>query len=154
MSRSTAERWVTISAVLVIGIYAYRRLTEQPATPVKAKQLAGVGPPAPLGTFATAWGFTFMTVAIMAEAAPGLGGAFAILIATADFLTNTSSVLADVTKLEHSGAQQAASGTAATGQTQVIAGTVNPNQAQGGAQIVAGQTSAGIGQLGQKVAGF
>lgn len=100
MDSQAAERWVTTSALIVAGIYAYRRLTEPTSTPVTAKQLAGSGPPPPLGTFATAWGFTFLVIAIMAEAAPGLGGAFAILIATADTLTNAQSVLADVTRLE------------------------------------------------------
>jgi len=100
MDRSTSERWVTISALIVAGVYAYRRLTEATSTPVTVKKLAGIGNPVPLGAFATAWGFTFLIVAIMAEAAPGVGGAFAILIAVGDFLTNSQSVFKDVTSLE------------------------------------------------------
>lgn len=97
MDKGTAERWVTISALVVIGMYAYRRLVE-PAQTGKLKNVIGVGTPVPLGQFATAWGFTFLVVSIMAEAAPGFGGAFAILIATSDFLTNSSSLFADVTQ--------------------------------------------------------
>ena len=97
MDNSTAERWVVVSALTVGGIYAYRRLTE-PAQPGGLKNIVGVGPPVPLGQFATAWGFTFLVVGIMATASPGLGGSFAILIMTADLLTNTANLTADVAK--------------------------------------------------------
>jgi hypothetical protein len=107
MDRSSAERWVTVSALVVIGIYAYRRLIE-PAQTGKLNNIIGVGSPVPLGQFATAWGFTFLVVSIMAEAAPGLGGAFAILIATGDFLTNSSSLFADVTKQSGAAVKSAA----------------------------------------------
>jgi hypothetical protein len=65
---------------------------------VTVKKLVGVGELPPLGAFATAWGFTFLVVAVITEAAPGLGASFAILIATADLLTNSTSVFADVGK--------------------------------------------------------
>ena len=110
MDKSTAERWVTISAVLVAGIYAYRRLTEATSQPVTLKKLIGGGGIPPLCAFATAWGFTYLVVAIMTEAAPGLGGAFAILIATSDFLTNSASVFQDVGKQEGTAAQAPAAG--------------------------------------------
>lgn len=100
MNKATAERWVTISALLVAGVYAYRRLTEATSQPVTLKKLVGIGNPVPLGAFATAWGFTFLVIAVMAEAAPGLGGAFAILIGTSDLLTNSSSVFGDVAKAQ------------------------------------------------------
>lgn len=122
MDKATAERWVTISAVLVAGIYAYRRLTETVSPPTSFKNLLGVGPLPPLGVFVTAWGFTFLVVSIMAEAAPGLGGAFAILIGTSDLLTNSSSVFADVGK--HTG--QPATTAAASPVT--IAGETPPSR--------------------------
>ena len=101
MTEQTAERWIVTSALVVAGVYGYRRLTEQPATPpVTVKQLAGVGQLPPLGAWATAWGFTFLVIAIIGTAAPELGAAFAILIATGDLLTNASSIFQDVTKLE------------------------------------------------------
>lgn len=107
MSESTAERWVVISAVIVAGVYAYRRLTEAASTPVTLKKLLGVGGLPPLGSWATAWGFTYLVLAIMTEAAPGLGGGFAILIATSDLLTNSADVFADVKKQEGTTAQTA-----------------------------------------------
>ena len=97
MNDAAAEQWVTVSALTVAGVYAYRRLTEgagQP--PATAKKLVGVGELPPLGAWATAWGFTFLVVAVMATAAPELGAAFAILIATGDLLANASSIFGDV----------------------------------------------------------
>lgn len=129
MDKASAEQWVTASAVIVLGIYGYRRLTEATASPVTVKNIVGLANPAPLGAFATAWGFTYLVIAIMAQAAPGLGGGFAILIATSDFLTNGPALFGDVSTQEGSGlktagaaaksgtttAGSAASGTASTG---------------------------------------
>lgn len=125
MDRAAADRWVTISAVIVLGMYGYRRLTEAASSPVTIKKLIGVGNPVPLGAFATAWGFTFLVLSIMAEAAPGLGGGFAILIATSDFLTNSQSVFSDVTKQEGSAAGSTSASTTPNPQTQ--AATVGSN---------------------------
>jgi hypothetical protein len=96
MSRDTAERAVTISAFVVAAVYAYRSFTEPSAPPPTVKKLAGVGELPPLGSWATAWGFMFLVIAIVTEAAPGLGAAFAILVATGDLLTNTSNLVKDV----------------------------------------------------------
>ena len=152
MDRDTAERWVTISAMVVAGIYAYRRLIEPTATPVTGKQLAGLGSPAPLGAFATAWGFTYLVVSVMATAAPGLGGAFAILIATGDLLTNSASLFADVGKQTGpASAQQAVTNATATGQTQVIAGNVDPNKVRGATEVAGGTITTGVAGLGGQV---
>jgi len=134
MDRATSERWVTISALIVAGIYGYRRLTEATSTPVTLKKIAGIGNPVPLGAFATAWGFTYLVVAIMAEAMPGVGGAFAILIAVGDFLTNSQSVFKDVTSLE-----KPSSGLQSVGQLLSSAA---------GTQQLAAQTSVGGGLSG------
>jgi hypothetical protein len=99
MDRAGAQRAVTISAVIVVGVYAYRRLTET-ASSGSLKNIVGIGNPVPLGQFMTAWGFTFLMCALMAEADPGLGGSFAILIATGDLLTNTAAITSDVGKQE------------------------------------------------------
>jgi hypothetical protein len=97
MTDSQAEKWVVSSALVVAGIYAYRRLTEKPTSPpVTAKQIAGVGQLPPLGPWTTAWGFTFLVVALVATAAPELGAAFAVLIAVGDLMTNAQSIMADV----------------------------------------------------------
>lgn len=104
MSEDQAQQWVVISAAIVLGVYAYRRVTETVADQVSLRELVGLGQPAPVGSFVTAWGFTFLVVSILATANAQLGGAFAMLIATSDFLTNapalfgTSKTKGDVTK--------------------------------------------------------
>jgi hypothetical protein len=91
-----------ISAVITLGIYAYRRLAGDGAAPGKLTNVVSQKPPVPLGQFATAWGFTYLIVSVMAEAAPGLGGGFAILIMTADLLANAGQLLSTVAKQEAS----------------------------------------------------
>ena len=98
MTEATAERWVVISAVTVAGVYAYRRMVEPSSTTLTKGQLIGVGNPPQLGRFAVGWGFTYLVVAAMASAAPGLGGGFAILIMTSYLLTNGAHLFEDVGK--------------------------------------------------------
>ena len=107
MDQATAERWVTISAFTVAGVYGYRKLIEPSAPPATVKKLMGVGELPPVGSFVTAWGFTFLIIAIMTEASPGFGASFAILVATADLLTNSASIFSDVGKQEGSAAKPA-----------------------------------------------
>jgi hypothetical protein len=95
MDQATAERWVTISALVVLGVYAYRRV-RQPAQPGSLKNVFGAGAPVPLGQFVTAWGVTYLVIAIMASASPGLGGSFAVLVMTADLLNNMSGLTAAI----------------------------------------------------------
>jgi hypothetical protein len=109
MTDSQAEKWVITSALIVAGVYGYRRLTETPtAPPVTLKELAGAGQLPPLGAWATAWGFTFLVVSIIATAAPELGAAFAILIATGDLMTNAQSIFKDIGAQSSSAAPAAA----------------------------------------------
>lgn len=119
MDRSSAERWVTISAFIVIAVYGYRRITE-PAEAGGLKNIAGQGSPVPLGQFVTAWGFCFFVVAILAEASPGFGGPFAILIATADVLNNMQGLLQAVAK---QAPQVTGGSTAAAATTSLSVGT-------------------------------
>jgi hypothetical protein len=111
VDKSTAERWVVISALVVIAVYTYRRITE-PAQPGGIANIVGLGTPVPLGQFATAWGFVYFMIALVTEAAPGLGGSFAILVATGDVLANAPAILPDITKQE-----QAKTTTKTTGKT-------------------------------------
>jgi len=124
MNHDTAERWVVVSAVTVAGIYAYRRLTEPAGPPTTLPKLMGIGELPALGAWATAWGFTFLVVSIMAEASPPLGGSFAILIMTADILTNAQSIIGDVNKQQKgAGASSAAQTLAATDSLSGTSGT-------------------------------
>jgi amino acid transporter len=99
MTDQGAERAVTVSALIVAGVYTYRRLTEgsgPPSSGSKLAQLAGQGAPPSVGSFITAWGFTFLVISIMASINAGFGGSFAILVAVTDVLSNTGQVVVDV----------------------------------------------------------
>lgn len=96
MSRAGAERAVVVSALVVFGVYTYRLLTEGHSTGGDLRQLAGQGAPPNIGRFLTGWGFAFFVLAVIAEAAPPLGGALAILTATGDVLANGKQVTDDV----------------------------------------------------------
>lgn len=98
MERAGAERAVIISALIVFVTYFYRHLTEGTDTTSSGGigQLIGIGTPASIGKFVTAWGVLFFVLAIVADVAPGLGGSFAILVATGDLLANSAQVAKDV----------------------------------------------------------
>lgn len=156
MDRASSERWVVISAAIVAGIYAYRRIlvgssssSSSSSKKGTAKQLAGIGDPVPVGQFAAAWGFVYLVVAIMASANPGLGGSFAILIATGDTLTNAADLFGLV-KAQETGALQQSQATAKTG-TQILNNArTNKNPTQSGVGNVVGSTAQGIGNVGTK----
>lgn len=98
MTAQGADRAITTSALIVAGIYTYRRLTEGTGSPKgsKAAQLLGQGSPPSIGVFITAWGTAFLIMAIMAQASPGLGGAFAITTAVADVFSNGQQLATDI----------------------------------------------------------
>lgn len=86
MSKNSAQAAVSVSAFVVAAIFAYRKLTETSSST-----------PAPsVGHFVLGFGFTYVTLAILAEAAPELGGMFAVLVATGDLLANGKPLIADV----------------------------------------------------------
>jgi hypothetical protein len=84
MSAQSAKTAVTTSAFIVGSIWAYRRLTE--------------GTTASSGHFLTGFLFVYITLAILADAAPPLGGGLAWLIATGDLLTNGQGLVNDLNK--------------------------------------------------------
>lgn len=102
MTREQAETAVAGSALIVAGIYAYRKLVEPSVTPTnktkggRVAQALGYGPPPPIGRFITGWGFTFLIVALMAQASPNFGGSFAILVAVGDVIGNGVALADDV----------------------------------------------------------
>jgi hypothetical protein len=102
MTRQGAERAVTVSALIVFGVYFYRLASEgHSSSGGGLLQLGGVGAPANVGRFITGWGFAYLVLAIITEAAPPLGGSLAILVAAGDVLANAGQVAADVnTKLD------------------------------------------------------
>ena len=98
MTSQGAEKAITTSALIIAGVYTYRRLTEGTgkASGSKAAQLLGQGSPPSVGVFITAWGTAFLIMAVMAQASPGLGGSFAISAAVADVLANGQQLAADI----------------------------------------------------------
>lgn len=158
MTDQGAERAITASAAIVMGVYAYRRITEGASpTPskgtTKVKQLAGEGTPPPVGKFVTAWGFLFLSISVVAQVSPGLGGSFAILIAVSDLLSNTQSVLADIGKAQANagkgGGKQPGSvaGSAITKSGNTIANTFDGvgNAVGGPGPVTVGGATAGVG---------
>lgn len=90
MTTDQAQSAVTLSAFFVAGVFAYRKLTEH-ALPNNA------GNPVPqTAHFVIGFGFTFIILSLAAQAAPALGGMFAILVATGDLLINGAPLLSDV----------------------------------------------------------
>lgn len=98
MTRQGAERAVTTSALVVFGVYFYRLLTEGHSTSGGGGilQLGGVGAPPNIGRFITGWGFAFLVIGVITEAAPPFGASLAILVATGDVLANAGQVADDV----------------------------------------------------------
>jgi hypothetical protein len=87
MNKDSAQTAVSISAFLVAGIYVYRRLNAE---------VGSSKPPPSAAHFLIGFGFTYITLAILAAGAPALGGMFAILVGTGDALVNGQAILADV----------------------------------------------------------
>jgi hypothetical protein len=83
MNQQQAQTAVSVSAVLVAGMYAYRKLTESK-------------PSSSTGHFVIGYGFTFLTLSVLAQAAPALGGMFAVLVATGDVLVNGQALFKDL----------------------------------------------------------
>jgi hypothetical protein len=97
VTRQSAERAVTVSALVVFGVYFYRLLSEgHSSSGGGLLQLGGLGAPANVGRFITGWGFAFFVLAVITEAAPSFGGSLAILVATGDVLANGGQVATDV----------------------------------------------------------
>lgn len=124
MTKAGAEKAVITSALVVFAVYFYRHLTEgtsQVTTESAAGQLIGFGTPPNIGKFVTAWGFVFFVISIMADAAPGFGGSFAILLATGDILANVSQVSKDInTKVGSTAGTSATTATPPTSTTPIV----------------------------------
>lgn len=95
MTSDQAQSAIVTSAVLVGAIYMYRRLVDPdeaqdaPRDPRGAlRQLAGIGPTAPVGRFVTGWGFAYLTLAAIEGPAPDLAGMLAWLILLGALLGN------------------------------------------------------------------
>lgn len=102
MDSASARKWVVISALVVAGVWGYRHVRQSASDPAEAGKTMLAFP-----EFITAWGAVYFTLAMIAEATPRFAGAMAILIMTADGLTQGKQVIADVTS-EQKGSKPAA----------------------------------------------
>jgi hypothetical protein len=87
MTTDQAQSAVTLSAFTVAGVFAYRKLVEP-----KPK---GTSPPT--SHFVVGFGVVFVSLAVIAQAAPELGGMFAVLVAVGDLLANGQAIAKDIT---------------------------------------------------------
>lgn len=71
-----ARKWLVISALVVAGIWGYRRFREGPDAVLQFPE------------FITGWGAVYFILAMITEAAPRFGGSFSVLIMVADILQN------------------------------------------------------------------
>jgi hypothetical protein len=103
------ETAVTTSALIVSGLYGYRKTTEKitkaPTVrtgPFKAgiesyvKAPLGYGELAPLGAWATGMGLTFILLSVATSINATFGGSFAILVTVGAVLGNGQEVLKDL----------------------------------------------------------
>jgi hypothetical protein len=98
MNATQARDAINGAAIVVGGLYFYRKLIEpqlgsptakQPASlPAAAAQIVGVGPLASTGRFVVGFGFTFLALSLVEGASPELAGSFALLIAAGAILGN------------------------------------------------------------------
>jgi hypothetical protein len=86
MNSDQAQSAVTISAMTVAGIFAYRKLVE-PAPKTKSP---------PTSHFVVGFGVVFVSLAVAAQAAPQFGGMMAILVAVGDLLANGQAIANDI----------------------------------------------------------
>jgi hypothetical protein len=86
-----ASSMIKASALVVGGVYAYRRFTEGTAEELKASTTI-----APLGQFLVGWGLVFFSLSVIAPAAPSLAGHIALLLMLASLLANGVQVSKDV----------------------------------------------------------
>ena len=85
MTSEQAQDAVSLSAFVVASIFAYRKLTSSTSSSAPNTSHFVIG-----------FGFTFIILSLLAQAAPELGGMLAVLVATGDMLANGNALLGDV----------------------------------------------------------
>jgi hypothetical protein len=85
MTADGAKSAVTISAVVVGGTFAYRKITSPAGTPTTSHFLLG-------------FMVVYITLSILADAAPEIGGMGAALVAVGDLLTNGTAITNDLNR--------------------------------------------------------
>ncbi len=95
MTKSTAQASsaIKIAAMVVAGVYLYRRFTEGTAEELKASEKI-----TPLGRWLVGWGVVFFGLSVAAGPFPGAAGDMAILLALGSVLTNGVQISKDLNK--------------------------------------------------------
>ena len=83
MNQLKAQGAITVSAMVVTIVYGYRKLVEKNNTSP------------PTAHFIIGFGFVFISLSVVAMAAPEIAGGMAVLIATADLLANGQALIKD-----------------------------------------------------------
>ena len=91
VTSESANSTIKAAALVVGGIYVYRRFTEGTAEELKASTKI-----APLGQFILGWGVVFLTLSILADPLPSLAGHTALLLMLASLLANGIEVSKDL----------------------------------------------------------
>ncbi len=88
-----ANSAIKVSALIVGGVYLYRRFTEGTASELKASETV-----TPLGRFLVGWGVVFFSLSALAGPFPGVAGELAILLVLGTLLTNGVQISKDLNK--------------------------------------------------------
>jgi hypothetical protein len=87
----SANSMIKVAALVVAGIYAYRRFTEGTAQELKVSTKI-----TPLGQFVVAWSVVFFGLTLLAGPTPTLAGNMAILVMLGSILANGQQVSKDL----------------------------------------------------------
>jgi hypothetical protein len=153
-----AQKWVLTAAILVAVMYAFRRIVEPSVTTAPARggtaaKITGAGSPPPaLGQWAVSYGVGFLLLSVIALGAPELAASVAMLMVAGSFLTNGTSLIADISGLEGKTPNSPAVNAAAQAVTQtspaIAQGAAAGETAETGGSTIAGQGAVtGIGQV-------
>ena len=117
----SADPTILGSALLVGGIWIYRRLVEPAGATVAsgfdAKTIAGLdSSPAAAAQFVPAFAFVYITLALIGMAEPDAARSFAVLVAVGDVLANGVAVFSDVGAASSAGTSAAAANAAQVNQ--------------------------------------
>jgi hypothetical protein len=145
MTRGGAETAVLTSAVVVGGIWAFRKVVE-PATVQSSRasnpsqavlKVIGAEPrPANTAQFAVAFGFVYVTLSTVATFAPDVAGSMAILVAVGELITNGAAVFTDILdQVSETSAGEPAGTPASKAQSKALAGAAPGINAAGQAAL-------------------
>lgn len=92
MSPEKAQNTIKVAALVVGGVYLYRRFTEGSAVENGGHQVT------PLGRWLVGWGVVFFSLSVISGYWPGLAGELAVLIMITTLITNGVQIAGDLHK--------------------------------------------------------